>query len=132
MTIEEALAARLTGDVGLTALVEDRIYPQVMPDDCPKPAMTYQRIDAPRIQTNEGTSGLVPARFQLTIWDPSYSSVKQVAAKVMAAMSDFAGVFTGLEVQGAQLDDDRDGYEPDTKLRNVQLDYILWHVETAS
>ena len=46
--IEEAIYGALTAHAGLSALVDDRVYPMVLPQDATRPAVTYMRVSGAR------------------------------------------------------------------------------------
>lgn len=134
MIVEEALAARLEGFAGLSALVADRIYPLALPQEPTPPAVVFLKVSGPRDLTQSGASGLVNPRFQVDAWAATYSSAKAVAEQVRLALIGFSGTMggaSGVYVSGVNLDNERDLYEDETRLYRVSLDFTLWTREAV-
>ena len=133
MTIEEALYTHLSGNAGLSALVSNRIYPMIMPQDVALPAVTYQKISGERMHTLQTDPGVASPRFQFNCWGSSYSSAKAVAVKVKDALKDFTGTLGGaggvtvLRVVGPE--DELDDYDAETETFRTILDFFIWHQE---
>ncbi len=49
--IEEAIVSKLMSESAITALIGQRLYPQVVPQDVTLPAIAYQRIDSNPVAT---------------------------------------------------------------------------------
>lgn len=58
MSAETILYAALSGAAGVVALVEDRIYPTLLPQEKPIPAVVYVRIDSEYITTIHSSTPL--------------------------------------------------------------------------
>lgn len=132
MNIEEAIYSYLKDNAGLAALVSDRIYPLTMPQNCTMPAVTYRKVSGPRIHTMGTDPGLAYPRFQFSCWGSSYSSAKNVAKKVQAALQDYKGQMggaLGVVVQASIMENELDLYEPDTGLYHIPVDLVIWHEE---
>lgn len=86
MSAETATYTALSTYAGLAALVSTRIYPMVLPQDCPLPAVTYQLIsDIPEVNL-DGDADLSQARIQVDVWATSFGSAATIAVQIMAAM----------------------------------------------
>ena len=108
MTVESGLVAFLAAK---TDLVSARIYPQILPETCTFPALTYQLISAIPDYDLTGPSDLTQARIQITIWGRSaaaYLDVKTLAAKVKGYLSGYSGTWGSLEIQGVFLEGEMD------------------------
>ena len=137
MIIEEALYTYLSTHAGLSALVSTRVYPVVMPQGCTLPAVTYQKIDGPRVHAMGSDAGLAHPRFQVSCWGSTYKSTKDVAAQVRAALQDYTGTMGGaggVSVGGVFLDDENDLFDDaaGTGVYHVALDFIVWHTEAVT
>jgi len=135
MIIEEALYAYLTNYAELTALVGDRIYPVILPQNTTLPAVTFQRISGIREYSQSGPSGLAHPRFQFSCWAEKYEEAKAVAEQIRLALEGYKGMMggsDGVRVDAIYVEDDHDIYDPETKEYHVALDAIIWHEEVTA
>ena len=137
MNLEQGLITYLLTDTDLMALVGNgdspltsRIYPLLLPQNYTAPAMTYQRISGPRLQNLSGPAGRAFPRIQFDIYAASYSAVKNIAAKLRAALDGYAGLMGAVDVDRTTLESDMDGYQSDTEVYRVSMDFIISHVES--
>jgi hypothetical protein len=84
--IEETLFTRLSTFAGITALVDTRIFPMIMPQGTVKPALTYQRISSIRESCMVADDGIVRARFQITAWGETFKTVRSIIEQVRQAL----------------------------------------------
>lgn len=129
MIIEEAIVAYLTTYSGLSALISTRLYPLRLPENPTYPAVTYQRISGPRVQSHSGPSGLAFPRFQFDCYGTSYLGSKAVEKQVRAALEGYKGTMGMVNVSSALSQDDRDFYDPNTRIWRVSIDFIIGHEE---
>lgn len=126
--MEAALHAVLSADAGVTALVGSgasaRIYPLLMQQSSAHPAVTYQRISAPRVETASlsGQNARVRCRMQLDCWARTFAQALSLSDAVRAAMLG-ASTFTALAL------DERHTYEDDTSIYRISADYSCWYLE---
>ena len=126
--MEDDLHSAIANNAGVAALVggtgtSARVYPLVRKQTAPVPAVTYQVIDRPRINTASmtGNNARVNSRVQIDSWARTYAEVKALAAAVKTAV--LASSITAISL------DERDLYEPDTELYRVSADFSTWHLE---
>jgi hypothetical protein len=134
ISIEDGLAAFLAANAGISALVSTRVYKNKLPQTVTMPALTFQRIDGPRLLTHDtsGKTGTASPRFQFSAWGASYSSAKGVTDAVRAALNGYQGTMGTTDpvtVQGALIADERYNPWPDAGLEEIQSDYTIWHLE---
>lgn len=105
MDVEQALYERLKGQV---SLVSNRVSAAPAPEAWPAPLVTYQLLGgAPDVAFGGITSSWLP-NFQVTIWAADYESMMAVAAQVRAAVQGWQAVLTGLTVDFAWVDTQKD------------------------
>lgn len=116
----DATVGGLVGGTGSSA----RVYPMILPQGSVLPAVTYQVIDKPRIDTASlsGHNARVRARVQVDCWAGTYAQVKSLADATRNALLT-ASAFTALNL------DDRDLYEDDTHIYRVSADFSVWYLE---
>lgn len=124
MTAEQRVVSALMGYPPLTDLIADRLYPLVLPQNCPLPAAVYFKVSAPRVHSLSGQSGLANVRIQVTTWARTYPEVKGVAEAMRLAFA--------TNLPEARVISERDRYEDNTKLFGVDLDVEFFHPEATT
>ena len=131
MSIEIALYAHLTNDTGVNALVGSRVYPLQLSQGAALPAISYQRISGPREYDLAGPTGRSRPRMQIDCWANSYSTVKNLASKVISSLNGLNGNMGGVDVDGIELEGERDGFEETTEYKRVILEFKIPCKETT-
>lgn len=103
----------------LAALVSNRAFPMVAPEGTATPYITYQVISNIPVVCLDGITGTENRRFQIDGWADSYAAAKTLESSIKAA---FAASVTIVNVPLSTMD----GYEPETKLYRVTMDYSVW------
>ena len=91
MVIEEAVVNHMENDGPIAAIVGDRIYPNVIPQDVDLPAIAYQVISRPGLMCHDGPSGIAWPRFQITAQANDYDEVVGLINLVRVAFDGFYG-----------------------------------------
>ena len=130
--VTEALYTQMTATAGLTALVSTRIYPDLMPQPPTLPAVVYQMISNNREERHGGQTGDARPRFQITCWASTALAAAAVAVQVRLAVMAMSGTIAAVSVIGAWNAGESRGYEPDTKLHYVAIDFFVSHREAVA
>lgn len=133
MTIEEALYAGLTGYGDLATLIGARLYPVVLPQNGPLPAIAYQRIST--VSTEDRDSGAASddfnqARFQFDIVAESAPNAQAVAIVLRRALRSLIGTVNP-RIDAVFLDNQYDDHEDTSRYFTVSLDAIIQYLESA-
>ena len=129
--IEEAVVMQMLTSSTVSALINQRLYPLVIPQDAPLPAVAYQKIDSPKTSSHGGRSDLARSRFQFTAAADTYSEVKALAGAIVDCWWGFRGTVASVRIDGALVENDSDG-EIDRGAAMwpvVTIDVVLWHAE---
>lgn len=118
MAIEDTIYSALSGDVTLTALVGERIYPEYLPEDCVFPAVVFSRVNTERQQTYCGRTGFAESAVEVVSIAQTLDESRQVAGAVIVAME-------GIEQCSAG--DDGGDYEQSRKLHQVIAEFSIFH-----
>lgn len=138
MGIHAALRATLTIDVGVSAVVGDRVYSNASPDNVAHKAVVYPQIVLHQISqvpthSHGGPSGYSEYRMQLNLWGKSFDDVEQLSHLVRGVLDGYKGPMppTGtevatvessfLETEDFDLDDDGEG----KSLHVCRQDYLI-------
>lgn len=135
MNVEEALLYQLQNSADLSALVGKRIYFIHLPVDVQYPAITIQKISAPREQAFISSPGIVAGRFQFTSFDDSYPGVKSVieALNTTSTLKDFVGLMgssNGVQVDCTIYENETElSIDPELGLYGIAADWIIYYHE---
>lgn len=120
--VEELLYSCLKNCAGLSALVGDRIYPVRAPQGVTAPFCVYTKISNNRQYAMGGYANVQRHRFQVSCYGATYSSAKNVAAQVTAALE----AWVANEIKAAFAINEIDMYEKDTGLYHIPVDFYIW------
>lgn len=98
---------------------QDRVYPQIAPDNVERPYIVYQRVTQNVENVLSGRTGLTNTRLQVDVYASTYAQAQQIATVV-------AGLMNGWALPNVQILA-QDIYESDVKLHRVMADYSIWH-----
>lgn len=125
MTFEADLKAHLQGATGISALVGDRITPDLLSSDT-LPAITFQEISSePQTDLSGGDGSLVRYRMQVAVWALKRADAQLLAELVRVRMQTAASSFSAVPEAASQA-----VYEPDTKRFGHVRDYSCWYRTT--
>jgi len=126
MSFEADLKSHLQGVAAVSSLVNDRIYPQILPEGATLPAVTYTLVFGQPENSLDGfTSGLTRFSVQLDCWAKTFGAAVALALAVRDRMNTNASTFSTVLLNYPALDD----YEPDTKRYRRALECACWFKE---
>lgn len=128
MDIEQALVAHLLSDEKITSIIQDRLFPQAVPQDEDVPAIVYQRISSPRTLTLTGESASNP-RIQLSCYAKTFGQAKQMAITLYNSLDFFRGKLGNKTKSAVLMEDSRDDYEPETGRYRCDVDFFIMHTK---
>lgn len=102
--IASSLYYLLSNDVGVSALVGTRIYPNYAPDGSLLPSIVYLQIGTSPVQASEGNIGLTGGNFQFSCWAATYAGAVALQEALRACLTDYAGTSDGVVIRWAQED----------------------------
>ena len=106
MDICQALYAYLKNDEVVSAEVGSRIYPEIMPEDCPLPAIVYAPVLCKYDSALTGDTGFVRQTIQIVCHGETFMKARLLSRKVKAALQDFHGDMEGLNIQATFIKTD--------------------------
>jgi hypothetical protein len=122
MSAGAVVYARLSADTD----AGERVYPQVLPQGGTYPAITYTVISRVPLHAMGSDAPLVRYRVQVDAYGSTYAEAHTVAKQVEARLSRFRGTLGEDDVLDCLLDTAADGYEQETALRRVSMDFTLF------
>lgn len=133
MRAEKVVYALLTGSQALTALVGSKIYPGLIPQNTPMPAVSYELISSVDIAPINAQAGgvVLRSRVQVSVLARTYAEVKAIQEAVREALLFRSGLIAGVQVIAITRElvgpDERDD---EAALYMQGVDYMLTHDET--
>ena len=121
MITSAALYTLLISNAQLVALVGQRIYPALAPQDASAPYIVWQRIATNPIQTLGEATGNQFDLIQLSCFALTYESADAVAQALVTAL-DGRVVTTN---DNATLQSRRESYEPAVDLYRSDCDFLI-------
>lgn len=128
-TIEEALYSALANWGPVATLAGDRIYPMAIPQTAALPAVAYQRVGGPRLDSHGGDLGAAEATIQITIVAETYSMAKALVTAIRDLFP-YRGELGGLvNVWQGTIDNEVDGWGPAIEAPTIRLDLRFLYSE---
>ena len=130
--IQQALYGFLSTDPGVTALVNDRIYPLVIPDQVfdassKRPCLVYAQDGLTTSQTFCETIALRSAGFMIDCYARRYEDAIGLAEAVKSALVDFRGPMGSSQISNVDLISQYDLMDLEPGLFRVALRFSIWH-----
>lgn len=122
MSIYSVLRGRLTTASGVSALVDTRVYPLLLPQTPTYPALTYQRISN---TAQNGSTALRQSRWQVNCWAETYVGAEALAAAVKAALEEWTDTDQATQVKMGRVVNELDDYDDEADVYRVMIDVML-------
>jgi hypothetical protein len=127
--IEEALTTYLLAQPALTALISGRFYFDIRDEGDPLPAVVCRLVSNVPSHTHQGQSTLESPSYQFTAYGPTRAQARSVAVQLKAALCDYSGTMSGLNVAYVELQNELANTEmgPDgtTKIHTIDLEFQI-------
>lgn len=143
MEIEDAIVAYLKTKTGLTALITHQrknaagamenyvaIFADEAPQGTPFPYVTYIDISDVKNHTHDGQLANENPVKQFTVHAASKASSKAVATQLKAALCDYTGMLSGLEVEYITMINEFASKDktPDMSVNYVDLEFEIAYI----
>ncbi len=125
--IGEALVEWLLADSAIAALIGERLYPDVIPQDAARPAVAYQLIDVQHVPSRTAGAHLARSLIQFTCDAETYSGAKALATAIRQCWSDVNDIVVDVWLQGALIVNELDEYSEQRAAPVVRVDVAIWH-----
>ena len=118
--------ATISGAVGHGSPLVYGVYPYVLDEAAPLPAITYQIVSLTEDHLLEGPSiGVNHARFQIDCWANSYADMDALSWAVRNLFDGYAGPMGEVSVAITLHEQVIDQYEPSRRQYRRVLDFIV-------
>ena len=130
--IEKLLTLLLKNDAGVLAIVANRIYPMLVPQDAAMPALTYQKISGNWQVQMDGPHNMSRERFQINCWAETYAGAKSLADAVRAELNGYDTGNASIGVHLITLENETDllvdvGDMRGTRRYARAMDFMVWY-----
>lgn len=104
----QAVYEYISGIDEIQQRVEGRIYPILLPQDKPIPAIVYSPIYANYDTALQGDTGYVRQTIQFACHDKTFKKARQLSRLVKKALQDYKGDMNGLDIQAVFIKSDHE------------------------
>lgn len=127
----------LLDDAPIAAVVVDRVFPIVLKQGEQRASIVYQRISGQGDHWMQGPTGLARPRYQIDCWSLVTAEANSLANLVKERIDGYRGEMpygtnspqAFVTVLGVFFTDEREDFDPTTKLYRVSRDFFIWHRE---
>lgn len=119
----QALYEYLSADADIKNRVKGRIYPIVLPQDAPLPAIVYSPVLANYDSALQGDTGFVRQTIQFVSHDKTYKKTRELSRLIKKALQDYQGDMNGLFIQAVFVKSDYE-YNGNTALKFDTEEYM--------
>jgi len=134
MSLQSSLYAFLSADAGIGALVSNRIFPLIIPDQefdeaSKRPCLVYSIAAMDQTKTFCGTIDLRRATVSSDCYARKYVDAVGLSTVVKDALADYVGTMGDVEVSAVSLENQFDLVDLEPGLFRVALSFFVWHAE---
>ena len=119
----QALYEYLSADAEIKNRVRGRIYPIVLPQNAPLPAIVYSPVLANYDSALQGDTGFVRQTVQFVSHDTTYKKTRELSRLIKKALQDYQGDMNGLCIQAVFVKSDYE-YNGNTALKFDTEEYM--------
>ena len=119
----QAVYEKLCSDLNISRYVCGRIYPIVLPEDAPLPAIVYTPVLANYDSALQGDTGFVRQTMQFVCHDTRYKKARELSRKVKCVFQDYSGDMCGLNIEAVFIKSDYE-YNGNTALKFDMNEYM--------
>lgn len=87
----DRLRDMLLADPAVAAMVDDRVYPLIMPETTKWPVIVYTKVSEAPERVLAGATRVMYARYQVDSWATTVAVVNDLAASIQAALDGYVG-----------------------------------------
>ena len=135
--IEAGLFSQITDTAGVSALVGDRVYPNMAPQEPTFPFIVYLRTATSRPTPHDGSAGVAFATIAVKCVDLEYKAVKELAEEVRLALDGVTSPIGTYTAMGIVIENEYDDPDPpqsgeEVPIFAVRMDVRIGYNEATS
>lgn len=109
--IEHFIFALLDGDAPLTAFVDSRIYPILLPQNAVFPCVSYSTILDEEDKTFDGQGTFQEITVEIDAWSDTHAEMLSVGDAIKTAIKNYSGTLASVQVDAIYIDSTVSVYE---------------------
>ena len=121
----KAIYTILTEDAGVSAVVGNKVYPQIAAQGAAFPFVVYVLQDNSPSDTKSGVSTLDEVRYDIVAAAETYASLSSLTERIRLALDRYTGTVSGVVVDSIQFIDLDVDNDPATETYVSSSQYIL-------
>lgn len=121
----KAIYTILTEDAGVSAVVGNKVYPQIAAQGAAFPFVVYVLQDNSPSDTKSGVSTLDEVRYDIVAAAETYASLSSLTERIRLALDRYTGTVSGVVVDSIQFIDLDVDNDPATETYVSSSEYIL-------
>lgn len=132
MGIGNAISAKLFSDSAVAAIIGDRIFPAIAPQDGRVyPQLVYAVENASGKDTYAGDDNLISRTVRVACLALTYDAADSLSEAVFNAIDDQSGTWGGTQVQGCFYEDQTEDTQADDDAGQGSVVFIIEHQYTV-
>ena len=121
----KAIYTILTEDAGVSAVVGNKVYPQIAAQGAAFPFVVYVLQDNSPSDTKSGVSTLDEIRYDIVAAAETYATLSSLTERIRLALDRYTGTVSGVVVDSIQFIDLDVDNDPATETYVSSSEYIL-------
>ena len=121
----KAIYTILTEDAGVSAIVGNKVYPQIAAQGAAFPFVVYVLQDNSPSDTKSGVSTLDEVRYDIVAAAETYTELSSLTERIRLALDRYTGDIGGVEIDSIQFIDLDVDNDPATETYVSSSEYIL-------
>jgi len=123
--IGKVIYGRLSTESTVVAIVGQKIYPDLTPQDVQYPFCVYTIVNSTPVDYKDGQSNLEEVQFQIDCYTQSYDTTQELANNIRNSLDRFVGTINGVEVQTIKyMSSDSQVYNPTLNVYWMSVDFM--------
>lgn len=123
--IGKVIYGKLSQESTVVAIVGQKIYPDLTPQDVQYPFCVYTIVNSTPVDFKDGQSNLEEVQFQIDCYTQSYDTTQELANNVRNSLDRFTGTVNGIDVQTIKyMASDSQVYNPTLNVYWMSVDFM--------
>jgi hypothetical protein len=120
ITIGKAIYTILAGNAEISAIVADKIYPLVIPEDTLLPCICYERNSD--VEYTRDGAGISSSSIDITVLSEKYDECIDITTAVFNALNMYSGTIEGHQIFNCRLSAVAETYAEDSYIQKLTFD----------
>lgn len=116
----------LKDDAGVGAIIGDKIYPGIIPDNVAYPAVRYTELTQRFDETKDGPIATGEHSFEVHIYSYEYAQAHRLATAIKTALDWYNGTVNNVAIERIRLvDQSDDPFQDEKELFQITQEYNI-------